>query len=98
MRGKTFQLLNPDSNRNLGFQPPHLLLCCYCSPPPKGVAPNDALMPACHLSCLSAMHIPCHSVLHGFEGSAWSLGECITSGNCRSKHNSLSCGAGADQP
>jgi hypothetical protein len=24
----------------------------------------------CNLSCLSALHIPCHPVLHGFEGSA----------------------------
>ena len=36
-------------------------------------APNDASMPACHLSCLSAMPIRCHPVLHGFEGSAWVL-------------------------
>ena len=26
-------------------------------------------LPVCHLFCLSAMHIPCHPVLHGFEGS-----------------------------
>ena len=38
---------------------------------PKGAAPNDMLMPVCHLFCLSAMHIPCHPVLHGLEGSAW---------------------------
>ena len=29
------------------------------------------LPPVCHLFCLSAMHTPCHPVLHGFEGSAW---------------------------
>ena len=37
----------------------------------EGICNLDFCLPACHLYCVSAMHIPCHPVLHGFEGSAW---------------------------
>ena len=62
---------------DLGSVSPSSLIQINCSLvyAPKRVAPRDAFMTVflfvCHLFCLSAMHVPYHPVLHGFEGSAW---------------------------
>ena len=50
---------------------------------------GEGLPVVCRLSCLSAMSIRCHPVLHGVEGSAWARNLGVPLSNLR-----LLCGRG----